>query len=322
MAKKNKKKKKSFVSFSERLKPATTLQYDKEIVPCVIISSVAMNKMRIYVNESEDEIGWLGFVEKVDETTYNISDVMLFEQEVHSSTTEISPENLVTIGTELIKSGNDGVKKVNSLRLWGHSHVDMSVNPSGQDNDQMDIFKENNCDWFVRIIANKKSQLKVDVFNYKSGLDFINVPWFEDSNVSTEEIDNKITATKDYLESLNKERISIIDKSLNNVYDSTSKEINKNVSKKKTKNITTINQLGGISYDEYSGYDIVDWYDFTHIDVIYYWLDEDEIMNVGISENMKEALTYMDGLELQLLPGQLKTIYETCKKHVLGPYRK
>ena len=56
----------------------------------------AYDKMRLYVDLCEDEIGWLGYVEKLpDEAGYVITDVFLVDQEVHSTTTELSPDAIV-----------------------------------------------------------------------------------------------------------------------------------------------------------------------------------------------------------------------------------
>jgi len=45
----------------------------------------------------------------------------------------------------------------------------MGVSPSGQDNDQMDYFKDNNP-WFIRLITNKKREYYIDIYDYENGI--------------------------------------------------------------------------------------------------------------------------------------------------------
>ena len=54
-----------------------------------------------YVDICDKEISWLGSV-KQNDNIYIIEDVMLFEQEVTGSTTEISEQNLNDFGSSLI----------------------------------------------------------------------------------------------------------------------------------------------------------------------------------------------------------------------------
>ena len=65
----------------------------KGFMPKVYINNNAMNKMQEYIRQCDNEIGWLGCAEKID-GAYHITDVFLFEQEVHSTTTEITTEGL------------------------------------------------------------------------------------------------------------------------------------------------------------------------------------------------------------------------------------
>ena len=56
----------------------------------------AYDKMRLYVELCQDEIGWLGYVEKLqDGQGYMVTDVFLVDQEVHATTTELSPTAII-----------------------------------------------------------------------------------------------------------------------------------------------------------------------------------------------------------------------------------
>lgn len=122
----------------------------------------ARQKMEIYCDLAEGEIGWLAFVEKFD-TGFLITDCALLKQEVHSTTTEITPEGLLEFWN------STPVERQSQIKLWGHSHVNMSPTPSGQDNSQMDYFKDGNP-WFIRLITNKKREYYIDIYDYANGI--------------------------------------------------------------------------------------------------------------------------------------------------------
>lgn len=162
-------------NFKERLNPTTTMKVLQQVVPFVYIERDALNKMFLYVDGCSDEIGWLCTATR-EGRTITIHDAYLFEQEVHATTTEITPEGLTNFAMALMEDPN-GVEIWNNMKVWGHSHVNMAVMPSGQDDSQMNTFKDGGHDWFIRIIANKKGDLKVDMYEYSSGLIYIDLPW-------------------------------------------------------------------------------------------------------------------------------------------------
>lgn len=129
----------------------------------VYILPQARQKMEMYCDLSDGEIGWLAFVEKYDGVGFLITDCVLLKQEVNGTTTEIDPMALIEFwdATPIEKQG--------LIKMWGHSHVNMSTSPSGQDDSQMEYFKDGN-EWFIRLITNKKREYHIDVFDYKNGL--------------------------------------------------------------------------------------------------------------------------------------------------------
>lgn len=139
--------------------------------PRIYVTPLAMYKMRYFIDKTEDEIGWLGFVDNSKENVYVIEDVILLKQQVHSATTEIDAGAIAELASELLKT-EEGRAKYNKLRMWGHSHVNMTPTPSYQDNSQMDDFE--NGDYFIRLIGNKKGEWNVCLYNYKA-----NVLWKE-----------------------------------------------------------------------------------------------------------------------------------------------
>lgn len=176
--------------FKERNNPTTIVKAIPSKIPQIIISADALAQMQVYTETCNDEIGWLGTVTPI-QGGYFIQDVYLFEQEVHATTTEITPEGLQKFAEELLQQ-EDGMEIWNNLRMWGHSHVNMPVNPSAQDDKQMNQFAQTGQDFFIRIITNKKGELRVDVYNYKEGIQYLDVPWTEYASESEYQIRRQI----------------------------------------------------------------------------------------------------------------------------------
>ena len=128
----------------------------------VYILPEARAKMEMYCELCEKEIGWLGFVEKLAGIGFMITDVVLLKQEVHSSTTEIDPAALLEFW------GQTPPEQQGKIKVWGHSHVNMSPTPSAQDDSQMKYFADGN-DWFIRLITNKKGDMNITIYDYANG---------------------------------------------------------------------------------------------------------------------------------------------------------
>lgn len=152
----------------------------KAKIPDIFISLIALTKMWSYIDIESREIGWLGTVER-NEDSYIIKDVFLFNQEVSATTTEIQEDGLASFTVETMKqhSREEGMKIMNSLRFWGHSHVTMGTSPSGQDETQLDNFMKD-CDWFIRGIGNKHGRLEFTIYDNLQGIVFKDVPWTEE----------------------------------------------------------------------------------------------------------------------------------------------
>jgi len=179
----------------------------ERFMPLVIISKEALIKMQLYVEGCSNEIGWLGTATKNNDNIFFIDDVFLFEQDVHSTTTEITPEGLTAFAEELLQQPN-GIEIWNNIKLWGHSHVNMCTHPSVQDDKQMETFSEGGHPWFLRIIANKKGDITIDLYDYEHGIIYSNLPWWEEVSDAEREIEKQITELKKQLANIN---LSIIE---------------------------------------------------------------------------------------------------------------
>lgn len=154
-------------------------------LPVIRISPKALGKMQSLVKWSDVEVGWLGVVERFNHT-YTIKDIYLFEQEVNSVTCEITPESLALFAEDLLQYPN-GMEIFNNIRMWGHSHVNMSVEPSCQDETQFEELAKNSGDYFIRIIANKRGELSVDLIDEELGMTYLNLEWNIEDDYDSED---------------------------------------------------------------------------------------------------------------------------------------
>lgn len=171
-------------SYKTPAEPFTPHKFEENIIVEILTPRIRLTP-RVYhdmlhiVDEAEKEIGWLGTVDVSEfggRTYYRLDEIYIVEQEVSHTETGLDEEGQAKLAEALLKEPN-GLELVNRLRFWGHSHVRMGVSPSGQDDAQMEHFRENGCDWFVRAIANKNGKIKFDVFDFESGILFEDVPW-------------------------------------------------------------------------------------------------------------------------------------------------
>lgn len=153
------------------------------LAPVISIAVDAYRRMRLFVDLSEDEIGWLGTVTRHG-YEFRIEEVFLCKQAVHATTTELSPDGQVELVMELMANGYDA-NVINALRFWGHSHVRMGTSPSFQDEDEFSKLADG-CPWFIRGIANKFGRLEFTLSLTEEGITVTDVPWEVYEPVATE----------------------------------------------------------------------------------------------------------------------------------------
>lgn len=218
--------------------------------PKLYIDNVALDKMKEYIRQSSLEIGWLGTAERVGNKKYMITDVFLFKQEVHSTTTEITPEGLSEFAMELMQQDN-GMEIWNNMRVWGHSHVNMSTSPSGQDDKQMETFLENENEFFIRIIGNKKNEFKIDIYDYNIGVMYENMKF---DVVYDENIQEKIETITNQINILSA-KLNELTMVSNDLVKEVELDIKEKVKKKEFKTWTNNNtNTWQDNWYDYSGY--------------------------------------------------------------------
>ena len=147
-----------------RLALKTTQPEVKAVAPRVFYLPEVYDVIKFLVAYCKKEVGWLGMVEQIG-NDYVVTEVFVPEQIVHGAETDIDAEAMAALVMELLDANKDSSK----LYYWGHSHVDMGVTPSGQDETQIDEYLVD-CPKFIRGIYNKRGDTKVDVFHRDDGV--------------------------------------------------------------------------------------------------------------------------------------------------------
>lgn len=161
------------------------------VLPVILLEPVAIEKMKAYVTLCDKEIGWLGTATQSGNTV-TIHDMFLFEQEAHATTCEINEQAVAKWYEDVLNTHENGVEIVNTMRVWGHSHVNMGIGASGQDDVQFKELSKNVNDFFIRIIANKKGDMQLDYYDAKTGLIFHNIEWQYIVSIDLDAIKNEI----------------------------------------------------------------------------------------------------------------------------------
>ena len=99
----------------------------KDASAIVWLTPEAYKKILALVTEFPDEVGWHGSVSRTGDNEFIIEDIFVYPQEVTGSTVNTDQEAYTNWLYEL---DDDTFGKI---RMQGHSHVNMSVSPSGVD---------------------------------------------------------------------------------------------------------------------------------------------------------------------------------------------
>lgn len=133
----------------------------------VLFEKDCFGKMLALIENYPLELGWFLTISDDPNTTKipTIKDIVVLSQRTSPGTTEIDAHSISQFYEEKMKEP-DGLEFLNSMRAWGHSHVNMPASPSGQDNIQMKEFaKQFSPDKTYRLIGNKQHQLRIDIYD-------------------------------------------------------------------------------------------------------------------------------------------------------------
>lgn len=158
-------------------------KFDNEImmmgeVPKVLMTRDVYEDMIIIVDEVNKEVGWLGTVDRLPDGNFLINEIFMPDQTSHGATCELTESGIAGVAEDILaRYGEDGVEKLNTIRLWGHSHNNMGTGASAQDNTQMKEFAKECDDFFIRVIANRNGRLEFTVFIFDQGYAISDCEW-------------------------------------------------------------------------------------------------------------------------------------------------
>lgn len=173
---------------------------NENIIPNIYIMADTLRLMQQLVANCKGEIGWLALCKKENENDYVIYDIEICEQECGATHTDLMESGLQEIASKFIK--NDRIEEMNNVRVWCHSHVDMPVMPSGQDDDTLEEYYENCDDYFIRIIMNKSNEVNLSFVDKSTGLQFDNLELYTLYSKEEYEIITKLREHKKHIEAL------------------------------------------------------------------------------------------------------------------------
>ena len=127
--------------------------------PILFYTAKAKAIIDYLVQMSPQEIGWLGTVQTL-QNGYLVDRIYVPKQQVTQTETDIDEGAMAALAEELFGAGIDP----SCLFYWGHSHVNMGVSPSGQDERQVREYLDS-CPIFIREIRNKRGEVKVDIYD-------------------------------------------------------------------------------------------------------------------------------------------------------------
>ena len=144
-------------------------------IPTILLSLEAYSDTHYIIESSgNDEVGWLGTVQKLDGNKYLIGKVLLFNQQVSGAHCEFDQKDIGKFYSDMLK---DPANKptLNSILFWGHLHPGDMTEPSGQDEDQMELFAHN--PFFIRGIFTRGGKCVFTFFNYERKVMIYDCPW-------------------------------------------------------------------------------------------------------------------------------------------------
>jgi proteasome lid subunit RPN8/RPN11 len=136
--------------------------YREEIpkLPEILITLAAKKKLDAYIRSIDIEISGLGVVEKQNENTLVITDILLFKQECTSSETKLQSKDLSDFLVKLVEKGED----TSTIKLWWHSHHRLGCFWSSTDINTIGLFKKS--DYFISIVGDSSQNYlcRLDIF--------------------------------------------------------------------------------------------------------------------------------------------------------------
>lgn len=132
----------------------------------IIIFKEAYEKIMALVNECDKEIAWHCTIERTENNTFTIKDVLVFPQTVTGCT--VTSDD--TEYANWVMSLSD--EQFNSMRCHCHSHVNMGVHPSGVDTQYQQDMLANLQDYYIFMIFNKRGNIYSIIYDVQNNIVF------------------------------------------------------------------------------------------------------------------------------------------------------
>lgn len=133
----------------------------------IIFSPEAYTKMFALVDNFSSEVAWHGTVLR-DGLDFYIEDIIVYPQKVTGVTVNTDQAEY---DTWLMELGDD---EFGSLRMQGHSHVNMGTSPSSVDTEHQKKILEQlkGTDFYIFMIVNKHRDMFITIFDLESNVKF------------------------------------------------------------------------------------------------------------------------------------------------------
>lgn len=132
------------------------------MTPQVHFNEIAYGKMKALVDNCSKEIAWHGTIEQASPTTFIVTDILVYPQSATAATVESHDEYY----PQWLDSLDDDT--FNSIRLQGHSHVNMGITPSTVDTDFYETIIQHITDYYIFIIMNKHGKIWANIYDVKN----------------------------------------------------------------------------------------------------------------------------------------------------------
>lgn len=131
--------------------------------PQIVFSLRAYFKMKTLIEKTSTECAWHGCVTR-EGNKYTIEDIEVYPQYVAAATVDAIDGEY----TQWMLQHTDD--EISTIRFQGHSHVNMSVSPSGTDISFYEELVSQVRDYYIFLIQNKKGEYYLRFVDKESGL--------------------------------------------------------------------------------------------------------------------------------------------------------
>ena len=260
---------------------------EDEKPPMVCFTEQVLAKFKGYVDNCSLEIGWLALVKIDAQGRYIVYDTLLPHQNVSAVTTDLMESGLQEVGEEILSTRPD---EFNNVRCWCHSHVNMQVCPSGTDDSTFEQFYEN-CEYFIRVICNKKGDMRVDFVDLEKEIRFDNINWYILLSKETEVLNNSIAEYQKEIDEITKKNEKVIEelnKKIDEYRDNLFKELEVNIKEEVKEKVKeekyTYKKYETAQYGNCYAYNMDDYYNDYYTNYPSYYRQKEEEKKKEIEE--------------------------------------